>query len=78
MEKVLVSIPEQLAAKMRALIPGRQRSKVIARLIAQEVANREQALYECAKAIEADEALHQEMAGWETTLMDGLNPNESW
>ena len=78
MEKVLVSIPNQLALRMRALIPNRQRSKIITSLIEEEVIRRETNLYECAKAIEADEALNQEMAEWESiTLNDGLN-NESW
>lgn len=79
MEKILVSIPQQLAARMRTLIPGRQRSKIIANLIAKEVNKREKALYECAKAIEADQNLCQEMAEWEeATLTDGIDFNESW
>lgn len=33
MNKVLISIPDQIASRMRAAIPQRQRSKVIAHLI---------------------------------------------
>lgn len=73
MTKVLVSIPNQLVIRMRAAIPARQRSKTIAKLIEKEVLKREQALYECAAAIEKDSALNEEMEEWNTTLSDGLN-----
>ena len=33
MERVLISIPDQLAARMRAAIPARQRSKTIKLLL---------------------------------------------
>lgn len=79
MEKVLVSLPDQLVARMRVTIPDRQRSKVIARLIEKEVTKREHALYECALAVEKDDGLRREMKEWDVTLEDGLDDkNESW
>ena len=77
MERVLISLPDQLAARLRAAIPTRQRSKVITHLIDIEVKKRERALYECAAAVEKDEALSQEMQEWDLTLQDGLN-DDSW
>ena len=77
MNKVLISIPDQVASRMRAAIPQRQRSKVIARLIEQEVERREQELYQCALAVEQDTALNEEMKEWDVTLQDGLH-DESW
>jgi hypothetical protein len=77
MTKVLISVPEKLAMRMRATIPPRQRSKTIAHLIEKEVLRREQALYECAIAVEKDAALNKEMQEWDTTLEDGLE-DESW
>lgn len=77
MNKVLISIPDKIAHRMRAAIPQRQRSKVIVKLIEKEIERREQALYECALAVEQDAALNQEMKEWDVTLQDGL-PNESW
>jgi len=71
-EKVLISIPDQLASRMRAAIPARQRSKTISSLIEKEIEKREKALYECALAVEKDAALHQEMKDWDVTLRDGL------
>jgi hypothetical protein len=73
MEKVLISLPDQLAIRMRATIPARQRSKVFTHLIQKEIERRENALYECALAVEKDHALHEEMAAWDITMNDGLN-----
>lgn len=78
MRKVLVSIPEQLVARLRTTIPVRQRSRVIARLLEKEIEKREKKLYDCALEVENDEVLNQEMMQWETkTLQDGLE-HESW
>jgi hypothetical protein len=77
MHKVLISIPDQLAVRMRIFVPARQRSKIIANLIEKEVTKRERELYNIALAVEKDEALSKEMQEWDITLDDGLN-NESW
>lgn len=77
MEKVLISIPDQLAIRMRAAIPTRQRSKTITHLIEEEVKKREKSLYACAAAVEKDKALHNEMKDWDVTSNDGLE-DESW
>jgi len=73
MEKVLISMPDQLAMRMKAAIPMRQRSKTIAHLIEEEVAKREKRLYECAAAVEKDSTLRREMKDWDITLQDGLD-----
>ena len=72
MKKVLISLPEQLATRMRAAIPRRKRSQAIAQVIEQEVERREQQLAQCAQEIEKDELILQEMKEWEVTLSDGL------
>ena len=77
MQKVIVSLPEDLVTRMRALIPNRQRSQVIARLLEEELKRREQELYECARQVERDEELHRDMEDWEATVGDGIEP-ESW
>jgi len=78
MEKILISLPDQLASRMRSAIPARQRSKVLAHLIEEEIDRREKALYECALAVEQDKALTKDMSEWDVTLDDGLNDDESW
>jgi len=77
MKKVLISVPDQLAMRMRSAIPSRQRSKTISKLIEKEVLKREQQLYQCAIEVEKDEGLNKEMKEWDTTIKDGLE-DESW
>jgi hypothetical protein len=77
MQKVLISLPDDLFARMRAVIPNRQRSRIIAVVLEDEVKRREKELYDCAKDIEADKALNTEMSEWDVTVGDGIEP-ESW
>lgn len=77
MQKVLISVSDSLASRMKAVIPNRQRSKVISQLIEKELKKREEALYRCALEVEKDEALNAEMKEWEVTVADGIN-HESW
>jgi hypothetical protein len=76
-KKVLISIPEQPATRMRATMPSRTRSQAVAKLIEQEVERREHHLLECAQKVEADQQLNQEMKEWDVTLLDGLE-DETW
>jgi hypothetical protein len=75
--KVLISLPDELAARMQAVIPARQRSRIIAALLEEEIRRRERELYECALAVEQDEQLNAEMAEWDVTVADGFEV-ESW
>lgn len=70
--KVLVSIPDSLYSRMTATIPPRQRSRLIAKLLEDELRKREQELYEAALAVEQDEELGAEMREWDVTLGDGI------
>ena len=73
MQKVLFSLPDELVTQMRASIPPKQRSKIVAHLLEQEIKRREQALYQCALDVEADEALKKDMKDWEATVGDGID-----
>lgn len=77
MQKILISLPDDLVARLKAAFPARQRSKVIAKLIASEVARREKKLYQVAVEVEQDAELSKEMEDWDNTLQDGLD-DESW
>ncbi len=77
MQKVLVSLPDDLASRMRAVIPNRQRSRVISEVLEKEVKKREKQLYRCAKSIETDDALNNEMSDWNITVGDGIEV-ETW
>ncbi len=72
MQKILISIPDPLAERMRYSIPTGKRSAIIVRLIEKEVEAREDQLSKCALAVEQDQALHTEMEDWDITSADGL------
>ena len=77
MQKILISLPEDLVNRMKTTIPARTRSQVVKELIEKEIRRREEALHECAVAVEKDEALSREMAEWDVTVGDGIEP-ETW
>ncbi|RPI78773.1 MAG: hypothetical protein EHM45_05320 [Desulfobacteraceae bacterium] len=77
MQRILISVSDSLASRMKAVIPGRQRSKIISQLLEQELKKREDALYQCALEVEQNEALNAEMKEWEVTVADGVK-HESW
>lgn len=77
MQKVLISVPDELAARMRSILPARKRSKTIVHLLEEEIQRREKKLYECALAVESDDVLNNEMDEWNVTLQDGIS-DESW
>jgi hypothetical protein len=75
--KVLISLPDDLHARMLAVIPKRRRSKIIAEILKREIEKREQELYITALAVERDERLNAEMADWDVTVGDGIE-TETW
>jgi len=77
MEKILVSLPNDLVKRMKTVIPARKRSQVVKDLLEKEINRREKALFECALAVEKDEALNKEMAEWDVAVGDGIEP-EAW
>lgn len=71
--KVMFSLPDQLVCRMKAAIPSRERSKIAAKLLEKEIKEREQHLYLCAKELEDNKALKDEMTCWESEFSeDGL------
>jgi len=77
MEKILVSLPNELVKRMKTVIPARKRSQVVKDLLEQEIDRREEALFQCALAVEKDKALNKEMAEWDVTIGDGIE-SETW
>ena len=72
--KVMFSFPDQLVTRMKAAIPPRERSKVLAGLLEKEINFREQKLYLCAKELEECSGLTEEMEVWEKEFgQDGLD-----
>ncbi len=77
MQKILVSLPEDLVNRMKTTIPARKRSQVVKELLEKEIQRREKALHRCALAVEKDKPLNREMAEWDVTIGDGIEP-ETW
>ena len=61
MSKVMFSFPSPLVTRMKASIPQRERSKVIASLLEKEISSREQNLYLRAKELQENECLSKEV-----------------
>jgi len=58
-------LPDQLASRFLALVPSRERSATIARLLEHELTQRECALEQACLAANADTALTAEIAEWQ-------------
>ena len=70
----MFSLPDQLVSRMKAAIPQRERSKVLAILLEKEISAREQRLFLCAKELEESSGLKKEMATWDNEFnKDGLD-----
>lgn len=68
----MISLPEQLMARMKSTIPKSQRSQVVAKLLEIEVQARENNLYKRALELENCKDLGKEMAEWDVFFNDGL------
>lgn len=77
MQKVLISIPDSILSRLRAIVPDRQRSKFISAIVEKELKKREQKLFHCALKVEQDKALNTEMGDWDATISDGLE-HDPW
>jgi len=62
---------------MRATIREQLRNKILASLLESEILRRENALYECAVAVENDQTLKADLAAWDVTTNDGLRDDFS-
>jgi metal-responsive CopG/Arc/MetJ family transcriptional regulator len=72
MKEMLIKIPEELAAKFKSVVPRGERSKVIAKLIEEEIRRRDDKLYKIALELEKNEKLNEEMKDWDITAGDGI------
>ena len=71
--KVMFSFPDKLVIRMKATIPPRERSRVLAALLENEINKREEKLYACAKELEESTGLKTEMTTWDSEFgEDGL------
>jgi hypothetical protein len=75
-QQILIRLPEDVAAKLKAAVPARQRNKFIAELVAAAVARHEDELAKIAISVTNDEKrnpkIARETGDWEATVGDGL------
>jgi metal-responsive CopG/Arc/MetJ family transcriptional regulator len=75
-QNILIRLPEELATRLKAVVPSRKRNKFVSDLVANAVHNYDAKLAEIATAVTNEEmqnsALREEMKDWEATLSDGL------
>ena len=75
-QQILIRLPEDVAARLKAAVPARQRNKFVADLVARAVARHEDELAKIAAAVTDEERrnpeLAQEMRDWEATVGDGI------
>ena len=75
-QQILIRLPEEIAAKLKAAVPARQRNKFVADLVATAVARHEDKLAKIAEAVTKEEkrnpTIAQETRDWEATVGDGL------
>jgi predicted DNA-binding protein len=77
--QVLIRLPTEVARRFRNAIPARQRSEFVRKLLEENLPNVDDHMYELALQAEAfDRADPEEVSELDATLMDGLDPNETF
>ncbi len=75
-QQILIRLPEDIAARLKAVVPPRQRNKFLADLVTTAIVHHEEKLGRIAAAVTEDERknpkLRQETREWEVTIADGM------
>jgi hypothetical protein len=75
-QQILIRLPEEVAARLKAVVPPRQRNKFVSDLVATAIARHEDELAKIATAVTNEEKrnprIAQETRDWEATIADGL------
>ena len=64
--RITLSIPDTVARKFQTTVPPRQRSRLVTRLLQEELAQRDDALAAACRAANADKALAHEIDEWQS------------
>ena len=72
MTTIHFSLPEEIIHSLNQLVPPDQHDLFVAKALRKALEQQEQALYECALAVEQDEELNAELDDWHVTLTDGI------
>jgi hypothetical protein len=63
--RITLSIPDEVAHRFQAAVPARQRSRLVTRLLKQELKDRDNALATACRAANRDKDLEQEIDEWQ-------------
>lgn len=75
MQRINITLPDELARDFRKYIPARKRSSLIAQAVSNEVNKKKKiSKKEWIKSLKANRKLYEEEAKvWDTTIADGLD-----
>ena len=75
-QQILIRLPEDIAARLKAVVPPRKRNKFVADLVTNAIVHHEEKLGRIAAAVTEEERkspkLRQETREWEATIADGI------
>ena len=80
MQQLLVRLPEELARRLKRQVPARSRSAFVQQLLEHALLpddSDDDPLYRAALQVEEDKQLAAEMADWDGTVADGLEPDDA-
>jgi hypothetical protein len=66
------SLPAEIIRSLHQFVPANTHDQFVASVLRKALEQQEQALYECALAVEQDQELNAELDDWQVTLTDGL------
>ena len=69
--RITLSIPDEVAHRFQASVPARQRSRLVTRLLEQELSERDNSLAAACRAANRDKVLEQEIDEWQA-FEDGI------
>ena len=64
--RITLSLPDAVARKFQAVVPSRERSRLVARLLVDELKRKETALEEACLAANRDKPLQAEIEEWQS------------
>ncbi|MGH7818131.1 MAG: hypothetical protein ACREOR_12135 [Candidatus Binatia bacterium] len=75
-QQILIRLPEDIAARLKAVVPPRKRNKFVADLVTTAIVHHEEKLGRIAAAVTEEERkstkLRAETREWEATIADGI------
>ena len=75
-QQILIRLPEDIAARLKAVVPPRKRNKFVADLVTTAIVHHEEKLGRIAAAVTEEERkspkLRKETHEWQATIADGI------